>query len=76
MEKVQFEKGQLFFGYIFCCYSSLEMNFFITSVSRSLFNFILTIISGGGFFESVVWFALGSFQIFSLIKQQSGLLRH
>ena len=51
MEKVQFEKGHLFFGYIFCCYSSLEMNFFITRVSRSLFNFISIIIGGGGFFK-------------------------
>ena len=35
------------------------MNYFITKVNRSLFNFISKMISGGGFFfESVVWFAL------------------
>ena len=30
----------------------------ITRISKSLFNFIATIISGGGFFKSAVWFAL------------------
>ena len=39
------------------------MIYFITRVSKSLFNFISTIISGGGFFR-----ISGSFQITSLFQ--------
>ena len=70
MKKDQFGKGHLFYGCIFslkqlCC-SSLEMNFFITRVSKSHFNFISTIIKWGWFFPNL-WFGLHSRWLFSNI---------
>ena len=70
MKKANLEKATCFtaISSVINNFVKKEMYFFITRVSRSLFNFISTIIRGGGFFKisGLVCTKGGSFQIISL----------